>query len=114
MNTEAINTLKLIREVKTDLQVFLNEESLKKNERKLLEQVLSNLMEIEDTIILETMQAMVDKINASNADLQKLISQMEEASEKIAEFSNTVKKVSEVISILGEITEKAIKAGIAG
>jgi hypothetical protein len=114
MNTEAINTLKLIREVKTDLQVLLNEESLKKNERKLIEQVLSNLMEIEDTIILETMQAMVDKINACNADLQKLVSDMEKASKKIAEFSNMVKKVSDVIGILGEITEKAIKAGIAG
>jgi hypothetical protein len=114
MNTEAINTLKQIREVKTELQVLLNDETLKKGERRLIEQVLSKLMEIEDTIILETLQAMVDKINASNAELQNLITQMEQASQKIAKFGNTVKKLSAVIGILGEITSKAIKAGIAG
>jgi hypothetical protein len=114
MNTESINTLKLIREVKNELQELLNDESIKKSERRLLEAVLSNLMDLEDGIILETLQAMVDKINASNADLQKLIIQMETASDKIAKFSNTVKKVSDVVAILGEITSKAIKAGIAG
>jgi hypothetical protein len=114
MNTESINTLKLIREVKNELQELLNDESIKKSDRRLLEAVLSNLMDLEDGIILETLQAMVDKINASNADLQKLIIQMEAASDKIAKFSNTVKKVSDVVAILGEITSKAIKAGIAG
>jgi DNA repair ATPase RecN len=114
MNTESINTLKLIKEVKTQLQELLNDESLKKGERKLIERVISNLMEIEDAIILETLQAMVDKINASNANLQKLIAEMEESSDEIAKFSNAVKKVSDVVAVLGEITSKAIKAGIVG
>lgn len=112
MNTEAINTLKQIREVINELQVLHNDESLKNSDRNLVEQVLSKLCEMEDTIITETLQAMVDKLNAANEDLLTLIAEMEEASDKIASFSSIIQKISNVVGVLAEITVKAISAGI--
>src|SRR4051812_30086960 len=113
MNTEAIKTLKQVREVISQMQLLLNDKSLNEDERRLTEQIISNLLEVEDVIIMETLQAMVDKLNVSNTKLQELNCQMEESTIKMAKLSETVKKVSDVIGVLAEITAKAITAGIA-
>jgi hypothetical protein len=112
MNTEAFNALKQVREVANELQMMLNDTSLTRDERFLLEQVLSNLYELEDIIIELTLQAMVDKINESNESLKKLIADMKHESDNIAKFAATVQKVSDVVGVLAQITEKAIDAGL--
>jgi hypothetical protein len=112
MNTEAFNALKQVREVANELQMMLNDTSLTLDERFLLEQVLSNLYELEDIIIELTLQAMVDKINESNESLKKLIADMKHESDNIAKFAATVQKVSDVVGVFAQITEKAIDAGL--
>ena len=112
MNTEAINTIKQIREAVGQIQVQLNDPTYKAADKQLLQEALSNLLDQEDVIINNSLQAMVDKLNASNADLQGLIENMKKASAKISAFADTLKKVANVVGILAEITTKAISAGL--
>ena len=112
MNTEAMNTLKIVREGINALQIELNDDTLKMSERKLLADTLINLNRTEDIIINNLLQAMVDKINSSNEQLKKLIDDMKASTERIAEFSNVIKKISDAVGVLAEITAKALSAGI--
>ena len=73
-----------------------------------------NLQEQENILINFTLLSMVNKINASNAALENIIQQMDQASQKLSAISNTVKKISNVLSTLTEITTKALSAGLLG
>lgn len=112
MNTETLNTLKQVREGINATQQALNDPTLTHDEKMILGGVLLNLSKQEDILINNTLQAMVDKINASNEELTSLIAEMESATERLAQFSNTIKKISNVVATLSEITTKAISAGI--
>ena len=112
MNTEAINTLKQVREGINAIQIQLSDSTLTKKEKSLLGDVLLNLNDLEDIIINNILQDMVDKINSSNALLKKLISDMKASSDKIAKFSNSIKKISDTVGVLSHITAKAMSAGI--
>ena len=112
MNTEAINTIKQIRESVGQIQVQLNDPAYKTADKQLLQEALSNLLDQEDVIINNSLQAMVDKLNSSNSDLQGIIADMKKTSAKISVFADTLKKVSDVIGVLAEITTKAISAGL--
>ena len=70
MNTEAINTLKQVREGINAIQIQLSDSTLTKKEKSLLGDVLLNLNDLEDIIINNILQDMVDKINSSNALLK--------------------------------------------
>lgn len=112
MNTEALNTLKQVREGINAVQIALNDPALDPDEKKVLGKVAINLNRQEDILINNILQAMVDKINACNGELKRLITEMEAASERLARFSDTVKKISDVLGTLAEITAKAMTAGI--
>lgn len=112
MNTEALSTMKQIRDAVGQIQVQLNDPTYKAADKQLLQEALSNLLDQEDVIINNSLQAMVDKLNAGNADFQSTISDMKKASAKISAFADTLKKVSDVIGVLTEITTKAISAGL--
>ncbi|MBC7890196.1 MAG: hypothetical protein H7Z13_20160 [Ferruginibacter sp.] len=112
MNTESMNALKQVREVINTVQIELNDPSLTKAEKSLLADALINLNKLEDVIINNFLQEMVDKINSSNGDLKKLIADMEASTVRIAQFSNTIKKISDTVGVLAEITAKAMSAGI--
>ena len=112
MNTEAINTLKHVREGINAIQIEMNDETLKVNEKRLLAETLINLNRIEDIIINNALQDMVDKINSSNNQLKLLIVNMKASTERIARFSNIIKKISDTVGVLAEITSKAMSAGI--
>ena len=112
MNTEAMNTLKQVRVVISILQKEISDPTYTKNEKILIGNVLVNLNKLEDIVINSILQEMVDKINSANAELKKLISDMEESTERIAKFSKTVGKISNVVGVLADITAKAISVGI--
>jgi len=114
MNTETLNALKQVRLVIGQLQEALKDSTLSPTEKKLLRQAINDQMDLQDTLIQDTMQAMVDKINTANADLQQLTAKMEKASEKLARLAATIKKVSDMVGTLAEITSKAISAGLLG
>lgn len=112
MNTESMNTLKQVREAVNIFQIELNDPTYTKDERNFLGSILISLNQAEDIIINTMLMEMVDLINSTNNDLKKLIADMEKSSVRIAQFSDTVKKVSNVIGVLAEITAKAISVGI--
>lgn len=112
MNTAVLNALRQVREAKLNVLARLSDHSLQQEDRKVLEKVQLNLKEQENILINFTLQDMIDKINASNADLQILIQQMDQASTKLSDISNVIKKVSGVLSTLTEIINKAIGAGL--
>ena len=112
MNTEAMNTLKQVREAVNIFQIELNDPTYTDDERNFLGSVLISLNRAEDIIINTMLMEMVDLINSTNNDLKLLIRDMEKSSVRIARFSDTVKKVSNVIGVLAEITAKAISVGI--
>lgn len=114
MTTETLNALKQVREAKTMVLSKLTDTTVSKEEKLILGDVLINLQDQEDILINFTLQAMVDKINASNSALQDLIKQMNNASQNISEISTAIKKISNVLSTLTEITTKALSAGLLG
>lgn len=114
MNTELLNALKMVKEAKSLVLSELSDDMLPKEEKDILGEVLINLQDQENSIINFTLQDMVDKINASNAALQNLIQQMDDASHNLSAISNTIKKISNMLSTLTEITTKALSAGLLG
>ena len=112
MNTETLNALKLINTLIGQLDDALNDPDLTPQERKLIERAINDQRDLQDSLIQDTLQAMVDKINVANTDLQALTAKMEKASEKLGKLAAAIKKVSDVVGTLGEITAKAISAGL--
>jgi len=114
MNAETLNALNEVREAKRMVLSGLTDNTVSQEEKIMLGNILINLQDQEDALINLTLQGMVDKINASNAALKNLIQQMEAASGDISRISNTIKKISKVLSTLTVITSKAISSGLLG
>jgi len=114
MTTETLNALKQVREAKTMVLAKLTDVTISVQEKQILGEVLLNLQDQENTLINFTLQDMVDKINATNAALNNLIGQMEHASQNISAISNTIKKISNILSTLTDITTRALSAGLLG
>lgn len=114
MTTETLNALKSVRDAKTAVITKLTDPSISPGEKKVLGSVLITLQDEEDILINCTLQDMVDKINTSNASMQILIKQMDKVSQHISDISNIVKKVSNMLSVLTEITTRAISVGLLG
>ncbi|RYF45211.1 MAG: hypothetical protein EON99_00205 [Chitinophagaceae bacterium] len=112
MNTESMNTLKIVRDTINLVQQQMEEGTWNKAEKKSIAATLRSLDTIENVIVNETLMKMVDELNASNTQLTGLIEDMEKASAKIEKISTAVKRVSKVIGVLAEITKKAIAVGI--
>ena len=112
MTTETLNALRQVREAKTMVLDKLTDTTISPEEKQVLGEVLINLQDEEDILINSVLQDMVDKINSSNAALQTLIQQMDSASQKLAAISNTIKKISNILSTLTEITTKALGSGL--
>ena len=114
MNTETLNALKQVNGLIAQLQDALRDTGLTPQEKGLIQQAINDQCDIQDTLIRDSLQAMVDKIDAANTDLRQLMAKMETTSEKLAKLAGIIKKVSDVVGTLGEITTKAISAGLLG
>ena len=114
MNTETLNALKQVNSLIAQLQDALKDPALTPQEKSLIRQAINDQMDLQDTLIQDSMQAMVDKINAANSDLEALMAKMEKVSQKLGKLAATIKKVSDVVGTLAEITKKAMSAGLLG
>jgi hypothetical protein len=114
MTTETLNALKQVREAKMMVLSKLTDTTISQKEKKLLGDILINLQEQENTLINFTLQDMIDKINSTNGALENLIKQMDKTSRELSVISDTIKKISGVLSTLTEITTKALSAGLLG
>jgi methyl-accepting chemotaxis protein len=114
MNTETLTAIKQVNLLVGQLQDALNDKTLTDKERSLIEQACNDQTLLRDTLINDTLGAMVDNINAANGDLTTLMAKMQKTSDKLAKIATTIKKVSDMVGTLAEITEKAISAGLLG
>ena len=114
MNTETLNALKQVNTLIAQLQDALRDTTLTPQEKGLIQKAINDQMDIQDTLIQDSLQAMVDKINAANTDLQDLMTRMQKTSDKLAKLAAGIKKVSDVVGALAEITTKAMSAGLLG
>jgi len=114
MNTETLNALKQVNGLIAQLQDALRDTTLTPQEKGLIQMAINDQMDLQDTLIQDTLQAMVDNINAANTDLQGLITKMQSASDKLGKLAAGIKKVSDVVGALAEITTKAMSAGLLG
>jgi len=114
MNTETLKALKQVNGLIAQLQDALRDASLTPQERGLIQKAINDQMDLQDTLIQDTLQAMVDKIDAANTDLRELIANMQKTSDKLAKLAADIKKVSDVVGTLAEITTKAMSAGLLG
>lgn len=112
MNTESINTLKLIREAINEVQKALNDPELTTSQRKNLERVLIRLFEMDEIIINDSLQGMIDKLNSSNEDLKILIGEMDASVAKLAQLAARISRISTVVGTLTDIVGKAMAVGI--
>jgi hypothetical protein len=114
MNTETSNALKQVNSVIAQLQDAENDPSLTPQEKTLIQQAINDQLDLQDTLIQDTLQTLVDKINAANGDLQKLMVKMQATSDKLSKLAASIKKVSDVVGALAEITTKALSSGLLG
>ena len=114
MNTETLNTLKQVNLQIQQLQDLLSNPKLKPGEEEPMEEALVALESMQDTLIHQTMQQMIDQLNASNAKLQDVLTRMQQVNANLSKLANTIKKVSEVVGVLVSITAKAMSAGLLG
>jgi len=114
MNTETLNALKQVNTLIAQLQDSLRDTNLTPQEKGLIQKAINDQMDIQDTLIQDTLQAMEDKINAANTDIQDIITKMQKTSDKLAKLAAGIKKVSDVVGALAEITTKAMSAGLLG
>ena len=114
MNTETLNALKQVNTLIAQLQDALRDTTLAPQEKGLIQKAINDQMDIQDTLIQDSLQAMVDKINAANTDLRDLMTRMQKTSDKLAKLAVGIKKVSDAVGALAEITTKAMSAGLLG
>lgn len=118
MNTETLNALKQVSLQIKELQAVLGDNTLQPaltpQENLLIQQAVNDQMDLQDTLIHLSLQAMVDKINSANQDLQGVITKMQQTSARLGQLATSIKKVSDVVGILAEITAKALSAGLVG
>jgi len=112
MNEDKLSALKQVNLTIIQLHDALNDPDLTLQERKLIEEAINDQSDIRDTLIENSLQAMVDKINSANKDLQTLMDKMEKTSEKLGRLAATIKKVADVLGLLAQATTKAISAGV--
>lgn len=114
MNDDKLAALKQVNLTIIRLHDALNDPALTTPERKLIEEAINDQSDIRDTLIENTLQAMVDKINSANKGLQDLTARMEKTSEKLAKLAASIKKVADVLGALAEATTKVLSSGILG
>ncbi|HEY4209256.1 MAG TPA: hypothetical protein VGM31_20670 [Puia sp.] len=112
MNADTSNALNQVKALIAQLQDAHKDTSLTPQEKVLIENAINLQMDIQDILIQQTLQAMVDKINASNTDMMALMTRMQQTSDKLAKLAANIKKVSDVVGMLAEATTKAISAGL--
>ncbi|MEP6949918.1 MAG: toll/interleukin-1 receptor domain-containing protein [Ginsengibacter sp.] len=100
MNAEILNALRQVREAKSIVLDNLADITLSIQEREILRNILFNLDEQERTLINFTLQDNEDNINASSVALQNLIRGMDNVPQNLSSISNTIKKVSNILSAL--------------
>lgn len=114
MNTETLNALKQVNLQIQQLQELLSDPKIKPEEEEPMEEALVALESMQDTLIHQVMQQMIDALNASNAKLQDVMTRMEKVSASLAKLAGTIKKVSDLVGTLTQITQKALSAGLLG
>ena len=114
MNTETLSALKRVNLQIQDLQDQLDSQTLTKVEASSVGQALVQLEITQDTLIHQVLQAMIDQLNTANVQLLAVLKQMQAVSDRLAKLAATIKKVSDVVGALVEITSKALSAGLLG
>ena len=118
MNTETLNALKQVNLQIQQLQGVLEDGTLTppltSQEASLVGQSIDALEELQDTLIHQTLQAMVDEINSTNAQLQPLLASMQATSARLGKLAAGIRQVSDVVGALAEIVTKGMSAGLIG
>jgi len=114
MNTETLNALKLVNSQIGQLHDELRDPTLKEGETGPIQDAIDALETMRDILIHQVMQDMINQLNSSNADLQQVLARMQNVSDRLDRISAAIRKVSDAVGALVQITQKAIAAGLLG
>ncbi len=114
MNDDKLSALKQVNLLIVQLHDALNDPELTLPERKLIEEAINDQSDVRDTLIENTLQAMVEKINSANPAMVDLTNRMEKTSEKLAKLAASIKKVADVLGMLAAATTKVLSSGALG
>lgn len=114
MNTETLNTLKQVNLQIQQLQDQGDDPTLTAAEASAIGSALVQLESMQDTLIHQALQNMIDQLNTANAQLQGVLNQMQATSVRLANLAGDIKKVSNLIGALVDVTSKALSAGLLG
>ncbi|GGB23421.1 hypothetical protein [Puia dinghuensis] len=118
MNTETLNALKQVNLQIQQLQGVLENGTLTPpltpQEADAIGQAIDDLSALQDTLIHQTLQAMVDQVNATNSQLQTLLATMQTTSARLGKLATGIRQVSDVVGALAQITTHAMSVGLIG
>jgi hypothetical protein len=112
MNTETLNALKAVNLQIQQLQDVVHDPTLNPAEVGPVEDAIVNLETMQDTLIHQSLQAMIDQLNQSNDRMQDVLVKMQATSDRLAKLAGTIKRVSDLVGALAQITRQSLSAGL--
>jgi hypothetical protein len=113
-NTEVLNALKQVRTARKavgELQLQLQGQ-LTPEESNALNNVYSDLEDLEDLLVLEDIKDSIVQIKSDANDLKAIADQMKQVSQRLSAISDTIATVAKVVGTLADILAKATSSGL--
>jgi hypothetical protein len=112
MNTEKLNAYKQVVEAMKVVNNSRTFNNLGKPERATLDEAALVLEEISWEIISDDISKVLDALKLKLIDLKSLNKKIQDTYKELKSISDAIAKAAEVVSVLIEITTKAIAAGL--
>jgi len=112
MNTEKLNAYKQVVEAMKVVNNSRTFNNLGKPERATLDEAALVLEEISWEIISDDISKVLDALKLKLIDLKSLNKKIQDTYKELKSVSDSIAKAAEVVSVLIEITTKAIAVGL--
>jgi hypothetical protein len=111
MDTSKPETLKKVTDAISDVQNALQDPAITVSQQANLESTLVVLRDIQNSIIIQSEQALVDALKSNTIKLEKIADEIQKDAEKLDKITGLIKTVSDLIGGLINITTSAISGG---
>jgi hypothetical protein len=111
-NTERLKALQMVSTARKAVGEEKEKDGLTDSQQKLLDDVYSQLEDMEDTLVHEDIQDSIKNLQDAENALASLVGRMKRSTDTIRELSKTVDTAATAIGALAQIVTTAISAGL--
>ncbi len=111
-NTERLKALQMVSTARKAVAEEREKDGLTESQQKLLDDVYSQLEDMEDTLVHEDIQDSIKSLQDAESALAGLVGRMKRSTDTIKELSKTVDTAATAIGALAQIVTTAVSAGL--